>query len=292
LRAQQKITAVAAKDRWEPDPVRSPQQARRAVDTSDVWRAAPRALGVLVLLVLVIVASRMMMDDPQSPQGVSRAAVLTAPQAPDISGWRVQPPATTPVTLPPAQDTAVPAQPARQAMPEAEVAPSSGKASLDARIAAVPAEPTTSEPADSAAVVAAAARSASTPADAAPQPEDRSFAWPEAAVKCPRTWIAGSESAASGDPDAACHEFGALPANNAAPELEAAAEAAAPVEVARLPLARPASPPKLAEAPKARSTRATKARGGGLGPPPNCGSKRARWRYTDRKQGKRVWFCK
>jgi hypothetical protein len=88
LRAQQKITAVAAKDRWEPDPVRSPQQARRAVDTSDVWRAAPRALGVLVLLVLVIVASRMMMDDPQSPQGVSRAAVLTAPQAPDISGWR------------------------------------------------------------------------------------------------------------------------------------------------------------------------------------------------------------
>jgi hypothetical protein len=269
-------------------------------------------MGVLVLLLLVVIASRMMIDGGQSSRNTSRAAVLTVPPAPDISGWRVQPAAaqaaaaqlapaeraaalpvaTAPVASLELEKITAAAEQTRQKLLKSETASPTAETAREARVAPVTAEPASPAPAVPDRVVASVAPPASTPVDRAPQPQEESFDWPEAAVKCPRTWIAGRDSAASGDTGLACHEFGTLPETTATPDLEAAAEAAAPVEVARLPLARPANPPKIAAASKTRSGRATRVRGGGLGPPPNCGSKRARWRYTDRKQGTRAWFCK
>jgi hypothetical protein len=56
---------------------------------------------------------------------------------------------------------------------------------------------------------------------------------------------------------------------------------------APLPRPRPEPPPN------AIKRTASRASGwGSLGAPPNCGDRHAYWRYTDRKAGKREWYCK
>jgi ribonuclease E len=56
---------------------------------------------------------------------------------------------------------------------------------------------------------------------------------------------------------------------------------------APLPRPRPEPPPNAIKRTASRSRD-----WGNLGSPPNCGEKHAYWRYTDRKTGKREWYCK
>jgi hypothetical protein len=57
-------------------------------------------------------------------------------------------------------------------------------------------------------------------------------------------------------------------------------------------LAAPLPRPRPEPPPNAIKRTASRRDWGNLGPPPNCGEKHAYWRYTDRKTGKREWYCK
>jgi hypothetical protein len=314
LRAQRKIASTAVTDRWKPvaDSPSEPTVARAEI--AIVWQVAPRALGVMVLIGLALFAGRALLATPPSSADAGIAAAPAAVQSlPVRTGFAANPPADPPELT------------AMSYTPEPPVGLSRDGSDAPANAAAQ--DGTAEAPRfgnDAAAVLpdtpalapanGAAAGTTSPAATSTSQPGEETFVWPEAAVNCPRTWIDDPGSGATEVADA-CHEYAALPQGAPSPELEAAAEAEAPGaagvlssetasgdasvqppggELARLPIARPANPPKALT--KAAADRPVRTRRGSSSwpsdPPPNCGSKRARWRYTDRKKGTKVWFCK
>ena len=143
--------------------------------------------------------------------------------------------------------------------------------------------------------------------------------WADAAVRCPRDWVAGQGAEPSGDAAVDCGatamELPApapLPPVVAAPPVtetppdaamlaalppvaaplvgepaldEGAVDPAGQEAVAPAPRARPEPPPDAVKKP-ARVRTAAKGR---LPPPPNCGEKHAYWRYVEKKP---VWYCR
>jgi hypothetical protein len=58
-----------------------------------------------------------------------------------------------------------------------------------------------------------------------------------------------------------------------------------------IPVPDPNAKPQAAEKPKRVRSAAHRADWPDE-PPPDCGSKHARWRFTDRKAGTKEWYCK
>ncbi len=111
--------------------------------------------------------------------------------------------------------------------------------------------------------------------------------WAQAAVECPRDWLAVG-GAASGH----CETIVALLPSATSPDVQAAlSEAAEEHAMAlgpRLPRARPEPPPNAI---KKVSTR-RRASDWPSTPPPDCGTLHAYWRFVDRKTGAKEWYCK
>ncbi len=169
------------------------------------------------------------------------------------------------------------AQSAAAAQPAAAVEP---PAAIQTAAAAAPAaEP--APPAAPAAEAMAAAAAESDPGN------------PPAAAECPRDWIKpGGETLAGCGEAAALIDFAAVPADRLALEeaaLRRASELAGLQFAPRIPAARP-EPPKNA----IKKVAATRKRSSSwpAGPPPNCGTKHAYWRFIDRKAGTKEWYCK
>lgn len=162
------------------------------------------------------------------------------------------------------------------------------------------------------AAMAAAPAAADAPPEAAPPPAAPTLApaeispagsegaamtetaslWPEEAVACPRDWVAVDAAGQPAPRPADCSDDAAVPAsadaaltehpalNDAA--LERASEVAALQFVPRIPQARPDPPPPSRRKAARRSNWPA-------GDPPNCGSKRAKWRYVNKTP---TWYCR
>jgi hypothetical protein len=198
-----------------------------------------------------------------------RAANMTAPMAPTAAPPSAVPseaaavrpsaaPAPAPSTPPPQVATAVAAPPPFPPAAQAIAAPPSGQAD-----------------------------------DELEAGEGDAALWPDEAVECPRAWVSVEGATETAHPD--CVQAAPPLADVAAVEEDQRALGEAAVEraseigglefVARLPQARPEPPPK-----PIRKTVAKKRRGDWPSdPPPNCGSKRAKWRYVDKVP---TWYCR
>lgn len=223
---------------------------------------------------------------PQAPVTLVRlpaSAELVAPAAGifEVNPARPNPP----VEITPVEPAAL-AQPAAAPAPVAQTDPAPVSAAdataAPAMAAAPPPQSLSAPPAQPSAPAAAP------PTE--PQTETASL-WPDAAVACPRDWVAVDGSNASGGPSAGCRdpaspESAALADDQQALDqaaLERASEMAALQFVPRIPLPRPDPPPATA-----RRTTAKRANWP-ADPPPNCGTKRAKWRYVSKVP---TWYCR
>ena len=119
---------------------------------------------------------------------------------------------------------------------------------------------------------------------------DAASLWAQAAVECPRDWLADQAGASEH-----CDTIVALLPSAAAPHVQAALDEAAEEHALalgsvgpRLPRARPEPP---ANAIKKVSTR-RRASDWPATPPPDCGTLHAYWRFVERKTGAKEWYCK
>ena len=119
---------------------------------------------------------------------------------------------------------------------------------------------------------------------------DAASLWAQAAVECPRDWLA-DQTGASGH----CDTIVALLPSAASPDVQAALNEAAEGHALalgslgpRMPRARPEPPPNAI---KKISTR-RRASDWPATPPPDCGTLHAYWRFADRKTGAKEWYCK
>ena len=119
---------------------------------------------------------------------------------------------------------------------------------------------------------------------------DAASLWAQAAVECPRDWLADQAGASEH-----CDTIVALLPSAASPDVQAALHEAAEEHALalgslgpRMPRARPEPPPNAI---KKVSTR-RRASDWPATPPPDCGTLHAYWRFVDRKTGAKEWYCK
>ncbi len=119
---------------------------------------------------------------------------------------------------------------------------------------------------------------------------DAASLWAQAAVECPRDWLA-DQAGASGN----CETIVALLPLAASPDVQAALDEAAEEHALalgaagpRLPRARPEPGPNPIKKVSARR----RASDWPATPPPDCGALHAYWRFVDRKTGAKEWYCK
>jgi hypothetical protein len=244
-------------------------------DVRPVFLKSAGAVGLAGMIVAAI-SNDSLFSQPEPQQ---RAIVLAAhdaardepaPAAPEPGAFAVT---TAPKTAAPPPALAPP--------PEVKVA----------RVAPAPAAPLPAAASDSAAALT------SEPSGAEPeaaQPSSTGSLWSEHAVECPRDWVPVEGTALPGPDAQDCGKTAAPLAEVAAvgvdqgaldeAALERATEIAALQFVPRIPLARPDPP----ERPRRKASSKGRA-GWPAGSPPNCGKKRAKWRYVSNVP---TWYCR
>jgi hypothetical protein len=144
-------------------------------------------------------------------------------------------------------------------------------------------------------------------ADAATDAED-SEAWSRDAVECPRDWVAVEGEA--GPRPAGCASLASL-VTQSEPQALATLRKALPERVLDLTAMAPAIPvpasakggpdapeavasaePDPAPPPKRAAKASNRSASWPAEPPPDCGSKHARWHYVQGHSGKKEWYCK
>lgn len=227
--------------------------------------------------------------------------------------------AETAETEPPVRETAMPAAaapPAAAARPEPAdsipeppaltAEPASAAPEVAAAVPTAEAEATEPDPAALArarqAVALAVAATEPQGAGAEPQvrplPQEAASTEPategsspftEHAVECPRDWVAGDQAEAP----PGCQTIAALIPSDIEAEAEAALVAAAEEHAAtmpRVPRARPDPGPDPIREQRTRTARADSS--WPAEPPPNCGSRHARWRFVDEARTQKEWYCR
>jgi len=215
-------------------------------------------------------------------------AAVSAPTAPAPEPETTTAPVAAPVA--PAADPA-PAEPVapKQTPALAAIEPAPAPEPIPA-VEPPPAPPPEAPPAE------AAAAPLAPPASPAPSEEagKRSSVWEKGAAACPRDWVAVSTNP-DGSP-AECAEAAPSVTTLAMVETDQAAIDEAAIaratELAGLQFA-PRIPQARPEPPKAKPVRTATRKGARAtrpaDPPPNCGKKRARWRYV---KSVPTWYCK
>jgi hypothetical protein len=282
------IMVVVSSSAWMAEPRRAqetaapPEAAAKSIETA----ASPSAEGAALVAVAEPsvepisltpepVASAPEVVDPGEVQPAfppspaepdTTAALPSAARSAEPSQATVQPDTAAPIVAPPPE--------ASPPVTQSEVAGIAAEPQALALVLPQPADVATAEPAPA----EGASESSSLPA--AP------------AVECPRDWIGNDGAATTSGSSQGCRELAAL-LTEAQSDDQAALESAASERAEELAALLPRIPQPRPE-PPARPIRRT----GSVDlswpdePPPNCGSKRARWRFTDAERTQKEWFCR
>jgi hypothetical protein len=296
------IMAVVSSSAWMAEPRRAQESAAPAeaagAKSIEMASAAPSDEGAALVAVAEpsvepislrpepVVSAPEVIDPgqvqpmfPPPPEEPDTTAALPAARSADLIPAIVRPDAAGAPIIAPSPETPPPAAEAEVTPPVAQSEATPPAAQPE--VIPLAAEPqavalASPQPAD---VVPAEGSSESSSVEMAPVPE------------CPRDWISDNAATSPGSA-AGCQTLAAL-LTDAAPDDQAALDRAASEHAEELAALFPRLPRARPE-PPARPIRRT----GAVDlswpdePPPNCGSKRARWRFTDAERTQKEWFCR